>query len=382
MGYKCKFVWVLVASAITLFSAVAWSADSSPYGINSHVPNNQVLDLIAQAGIKWIRVDFNWFQLEPAKDSYNWGFMDSVVNNARARGLEIFATLAYTPSWASGTSNVADPPRDINDWYDFVYDTVNRYKSKIKYWGMWNEPNLKDFFTGNGWQYREWILKTGAQAAKAADPSCLVLGPELAHLKGWSDFMEEALKEGGANYIDIITHHCYKGDTGEDIFDYLDEDAFYWPWDDPPLMKMLDNLGIDNKPVWLTEVGWHTSGKAFFSDGTQTETKDSVSENDQALYYHQLLWGVYKRSYLYKVFPYEIIDDPNPDVPKWGIVKSNYTPKKAYYTYKDFIAKPTEPDDDGGGCGKAATSAEKMDFSLLLTAFVAFGCLRFRRIKM
>jgi polysaccharide biosynthesis protein PslG len=173
---------ILFLAAAVIFGGTAFADVNSPYGINSHVPDNATLDRIAGAGIGWIRVDMNWFQMEPGRDSYNWGFMDTVVNQARARGLEVFATLAYTPAWANGTGNIADPPLDTADWYDFVFDTVSRYKSKVKYWGMWNEPNLDSFFTGSGWQYREWILKPGSQAAKAADPACFVLGPDLAHL--------------------------------------------------------------------------------------------------------------------------------------------------------------------------------------------------------
>jgi len=379
MGYRgCAAI--LAVSVALMCAGVVWGDVNSPYGINAHVPDSQTLDLIAQAGIGWIRIDMNWFQLEPSKDHYNWGFMDSVVNNARARGLEIFATLAYTPGWASGTDNIADPPQNTADWYDFVYDAVSRYSGKVKYWGMWNEPNLENFFTGNGWQYREWILKVGAQAAKDADPSCLVLAPELAHLSSsdWPGFMDEVMKAGGADYIDIITHHCYKGTTGEDVFDYLDAGAFHWPWDPPPLMDVLKDLGVDDKPVWLTEVGWHTSGKAAL-DPSLTEGKDSVSESDQALYYHQLLWGVHERGYLEKVFPYEIKDDPNPDVPNWGIVKADYTPKEAYYTYRDFIANPTEPG-GGGGCGAAAhESATDLSLLLLLPAFAVVFASRRRR---
>ena len=364
-----KKLIVLAVSLVLAGGGLALADVSSPYGINSHVPDTSTLDMIAGAGLGWIRVDMNWFQLEPGRDSYNWGFMDSTVNNARARGLEIFATLAYTPGWASGTGDIADPPLDTADWFDFVYDTVNRYRGSVKYWGMWNEPNLEQFFTGNGWQYREWILKPGYQAAKAADPSCYVLGPELAHLSStdWPHWMEEAIKAGGADHIDIITHHCYKGDSGDDIFHYLDGDAFYWGWDPPPLMKVLDDLGVGHKPVWLTEVGWHT---------------DEASEGDQALYYHQLLWGVLQRGYIQKVFPYEIRDDPSAGVPPWGIIRPDYSPKQAYFTYRDFIAGPTEPDEHDPiwcGYGLASPAGGGANLIVFLLTFAWIGWLSLRR---
>jgi len=358
---------ILIVSCFLCLAGLAVADVNSPYGINSHVPDNRLLDLIAQAGIGWIRVDMNWFTLEPNKNQYNFGYMDSVVNNARARGLEIFATLAYTPGWANGTGNTADPPTDPNDWYNFVYNTVHHYRGQIKYWGMWNEPNLTGFFTGVAWQYREWILKPGAQAAKAADPSCFVLGPELSHLSSgdWPGWLEEIMKAGGSDYIDIITHHCYKGNTGDDTFNYLDKGAFHWPWDDPPLMDVLDSIGVGDKPVWLTEVGWAT---------------DDISESDQALYYQQLLWGMLQRDYLKKVFPYTIIDCPDQQLePPFGILKSDYTPKQAYSKYRDFIANPTEP--PSSGCNMAAGADAKSNAGMLALLSVPLFIWGMRRRK-
>lgn len=327
---------VLVSVSLLCLVALPAGADvASPWGINTHVPDDRTLDLVRDAGLGWIRVDMNWLELEPARDQYNWGFMDHVVDAARARGLAVYATLAYSPAWANGTGNHADPAQDPADWSDFVYDAVRHFRGRVSHWGMWNEPNLEQFFTGVAWQYREWILKPGYQAAKAADPGAVVLGPELAHLSGWWDYMEEAVAAGGADHIDILTHHCY-GDDGADVFHSLDRRTVA-PWENPPLRNVLDDLGLAGKPVWLTETGWHTA---------------DVSEPTQADHYHALFWGVRERSWIAKVFPYEIRDDPTPGVPPWGIVRADYSPKPAWSTVRDFIADPTAPPDgDGGGCG-------------------------------
>ena len=107
-----KYSIVLFAAILFCISPlvdVARADVSSPYGINTHLPSAALLDKVAQTGIDWIRVDFNWFLMEPSNDDFNWGQTGQMVNDARARDLEVFATLAYTPGWASGTSNITDP---------------------------------------------------------------------------------------------------------------------------------------------------------------------------------------------------------------------------------------------------------------------------------
>src|SRR5262245_60946939 len=124
-----------------LVSAVcpAWAVDPAlPYGINAHLPSSAMLDWVAAAGIAWIRVDFNCVTMGPARGVYDWPLTDTVVAEARARGLNIYATLAYSPAWANGGQAPNTPPRNSDDWYNFVYETVSRYREQVQHWGMWN----------------------------------------------------------------------------------------------------------------------------------------------------------------------------------------------------------------------------------------------------
>lgn len=297
-----------------LLPSAAWADASSPWGINTHLPSTADLDQARAAGVGWVRIDFNWFMAEPSRDGYQWALFDRIINDARARGLEVYATLAYTPDWANGGQGIGGPASNPEDWYDFVYDTVSRYKDRVHVWGMWNEPNLEQFFTGTRDQYIEQVLKNGARAAKAADPGCQIAGPELAHLSSahWAAWMYEVLDEAGDS-IDIVTHHRY-ADTGNEVIRSL---GVWVPiWDRPLVTSIIETTGNGDKPLWLTETGWHT---------------DEVSESQQALYYEQVLAGVEEHDWLDKVFFYELKDDPN--IPeKWGILRSDSSPKEAFFT--------------------------------------------------
>ena len=296
----------------------AWAASPAlPYGINTHLPSSALLDLVAAAGIAWIRVDFNWFMIEPARGVYDWTTTDAVVTAARARGLHIYATLAYTPEWANGGQERNVPPTDAGDWYAFVYTTVNRYRGQVQHWGMWNEPNLAHFFAGSLKQYIDEILRVGAQAVRAADPGGAVLGPELAQEGDWWRWLYTVLDQA-AETVDIVTQHSYQ-DTGNDVLRRLGGPVAPRNW--PTVRDVMRATGTAGKPLWLTETGWNTA---------------QVSEDAQAVFYAQILEGINASDWLDKVFFYALVDEVgSPD--RWGILHSDLKPKPAYDTYQCFL---------------------------------------------
>lgn len=300
---------------------------TSPWGICAHVPEDATLDLIEQAGIRWVRTNICWDLVEPVRGQYNWDYLDERIAAMRARGLHVFATIERTPSWAADSNDPADPPRDPNDWARFVRTAVTRYRADIEHWGMWNEPNGGDqeYWTGTPTEFREIILIPGSTAAREADPNCLVVGPSITVHTNWStDWMNVVMANGGADAIDIVELHVYAQDADEVFWNI---DARSDSLDDIlPVMNVLQSLGIADKPLWVTETGWATSGA------------HAVDEATQAAYYAALLAGVQQRSAtIERVFPYAMIDDPE-GAEAFGIVRADYTPKPAYTLYREFLA--------------------------------------------
>jgi hypothetical protein len=318
-------VFCILASA----GGPGWAADAAlPYGINTHLPSSALLDRVAAAGIAWIRVDFNWIMMEPARGGYDWTLTDAVVSDARARGLNIYATLAYTPAWAAGGQGPNTPPLDPQDWYAFVHTTVSRYRDSVRHWGMWNEPNFKSFFSGSPDQYIDTILQVGAQAVRAADPNGYVLGPELAQEDDWWRWLHMVLDQA-AETIDIVTQHSYQ-DTGDDVLRRLGGPVPPWNW--PTVRDVMRWTGTEDKALWLTETGWNTA---------------DISEEAQAAFYEQVLDGVDAYEWLDKVFFYQLVDElDSPD--QWGILRVDLSPKPAYDAYQHHIASQTTTAAQGG----------------------------------
>ena len=318
----CVAVVAVMATVLARSSASA-SDINSPYGAVAFIPSPNRFDAMKDANIAWGRYDFSWRSVETAaKGQYNWAVQDYAVAEANARGLHIYAGLGYTPTWASasGASNV--PPTNLQDWYDYVYAAVSRYKGSIKYWEMWNEPNLTQFFNTPGnaaadkAAYIE-LLKVGADAAHAADPDCFVLGPEISSAGGSAarTYMTDVLQAAG-NKIDIISFHQYDGNdipsgrlAGMDL-----------------MQTAINNAGYGGKAIWLTESG-------FRSDAT------GMTEQKQADYLTQTLTGISARPWIKKFFWYQIWEaDPGE---KFGLLRQDESRKPAWQAYHDYtVAHP------------------------------------------
>ena len=324
------FVGLIWLAAIPL-TAISISPD--PYGINVHLAKNAILAKVKAAGITWIRIDINWYLIETSKGNFNFSEVDRIADYATANGLSIYATIAYTPAWANGNAGVNYPAADSNDWKGFVNNIINRYKNKIKYWSIWNEPNLRDFFAYGKDIFVQQVFLPAAQTIRAADPTAFIVGPELSHTTQagteWYFWLKYILDNAGG-YFDIISHHIYE-DLGVYLMYELLENGDHLI---PAVKQIIQESGQENKPFWITETGWNTR---------------QFSEPMQSLRYLDMLHTRARKDYPQKIFFYEIIDDPNPNVSPWGILRSTSEAKPAYNVYKDYISglypDPGNPDD-------------------------------------
>jgi hypothetical protein len=337
MTYRLK-AFVLLLHLLPAARA-ATAASPASFGINIHAPQGSELasqlDRVKAAGLGWVRIDFIWAAVETRKGKYDWRAYDALAAAAKARGLQVFATIAYTPAWATDGAEITGVPRNPDDWRRFCFRAAKRYRGKITYWGLWNEPNLKQFWSGSRDQYIDIILKTGADAVHTGNPAAQVGGPELAHLTSngavWYDWLRQSLLAAG-DRLDFITHHLYDNDGNRDVTAKLNDSTLFGDhpsrWDilPPSVREVLESTGWSDKPVWLTETGWESS---------------RVGESRQAGYYAGLLndWLTGRRGqdWISKIFFYEFKDGSDGSY-TWGILRADGSAKPAYTAYQGFIA--------------------------------------------
>ncbi|HID61128.1 MAG TPA: hypothetical protein EYP49_00050, partial [Anaerolineae bacterium] len=331
------------------------SPPSRPYGLVQDLTYDPpedldaIVDLMARAGVQHVRMDFRWYLIEPENDVWDFELHDRIVQTLENRGIEIVGLLDDVPTWANGQSGPRSgtyPPNNVEDWSDYVFHVVNHYKGRVTCWELWHEENIAQYFRPRPDANRYvQMLRAGYEAAKRADPDAVVLLGSLAGNgvnMGWEppesrNFLQKIYDSGGKGYFDVVGIHPYVHPITsthglpagiEGLRDAVEATR----------SVMLANG--DDKPIWITEIGWSTAPDAW---GQPTVSEIEVANWLKAVYMGRSDLGVEK------IFWYNFRDS-GPDRTNvehnFGLVRHDLIPKPAYWQYKALAAPG--PDDWGG----------------------------------
>lgn len=282
-------------------------------GINAHIPTTALIDKAVECGFKWIRLDFAWNVLEPKKGVYNWSAMDTAVNYAVKKGLMIYGPIAYSPAWLN--KDHRECPTNPDEWAYFVAKCASRYMNKINHWGLWNEPNLKQFYVGSKEDYLKVILIKGNQALRSISKNIKIVAGDLATTSSsdWPDWFELLYKNH--TLYDIFAWHTYQSNASTIYFRYMLGKIPLISWfirSYQPFKWYLDKVKQNGKEIWLTETGWKAKNSK-----EEKKQKDNIED----------LQEIQNDIDSSVTFIYEIIDDQNID-DKWGIYKADGSKKQ------------------------------------------------------
>lgn len=214
----------------------------SPFGINGHIPNERELRMMEWAGIRWCRMDYLWEIIEPEKGKFSWSLFDQVFDNAKKHAVYPLPILCYNSPWGSRrSSNERGVVPDLENWLPYVRESVKRYGKFVKYWEVWNEPNI-GFWTGTLEEYAE-LLKATYKAIKEVDKTAQVVmgGTAGTDLR----FIEELYKRQVP--FDIVNIHPYG---------YPQPPENYLEGAINACRELMRKYGDARKPIWITEFGW------------------------------------------------------------------------------------------------------------------------------
>ena len=257
----------------------------NPFGANTFLEQEvepakreRIVQMLHDAGFQWIRQEFPWEDIEihgkgDFEDRRNepyrsaWDKYDQIVDLAGDHGLEIIARLSNPPEWSRAQGADAGtfaPPDNLDDYGDFVEAVASRYQGRIRYYQVWNEPNI----------YPEWgeqpvspeayteLLKVAYTRIKAACPECVVISGALAQTiplgpRDLNDFifLQRMYDAGAGSYFDVLAMQDYglwSGPTDRRMRPRVLN--FSRP---EYLREIMVKNGDADKPIWITEMNWN-----------------------------------------------------------------------------------------------------------------------------
>ena len=193
-----------------------------------------------------------WPSLEPHKGQWHFEVLDKYVALAEAHHVALLLPLGLSPQWASARpmekstyqpGNAAEP-RNIEDWRNYVRVVASRYKGRIHEYEIWNEPNLKMFWTGDVDQMIV-LTREAAQIIRAIDPNATIVSPAATTMNG-VPWLREFLSKGGGQDVDVIGFHLYVTPQPPEAMVPLIHEV----------QRAMRENGAADKPLWDTETGW------------------------------------------------------------------------------------------------------------------------------
>jgi photosystem II stability/assembly factor-like uncharacterized protein len=273
---------------------------------------DEVLKTMADAGIKWLRTDFSWADIEPTYDPaqghvFKWDAYDRMVDLAWTKyGINIVGILSGTPDWASSRGTPPEyiinilgiqveipksayPPSDPAMWSNFVDAVVSHFDGRVETWEIWNEPNL-GFFKKYGYADNsdeekadyENLVQLAYTAingrAKLAMGALAGFGADGGGSGDPNAYLRKCLELGAANYADIISFHPYPENLNLYNNSHPHEAGMKQRLQD--MRALIDDYSVPGKTIelWITEIGWTNTNDPW------PAPQYAVDEDTQAAY--------------------------------------------------------------------------------------------------
>ncbi len=323
--------------------------------------------MLREANVTFVRQTFSWAEIESQPGQYrdvnsgrdSFEKYDFIVDQLHGAGIGILARVDTIPRWARRPGDDLErwdkgPPRDFDNYADFVAVLAARYRGKIAHFQVWNEPNLEGEWGGGPIDPALYgrLLQATYPKVKAANPEALIVTAGLAQTD------QDGVTTNNMNELRFIQGLYDAG--ARDSFDILSVMAYgigASPEDrrvDPlrinfsrivQTRELMVRNGDAAKPVWVSEYGWVALPDDWPGDRV-TVFGPSVDEETQARY---LIDGLDRMRrewpWIGAVFVWGFRwverpeDRPGDVVPHFAVVGHDFTPRPAYLALRRWSGK-------------------------------------------
>ncbi len=234
-------------------------------------PHDLLPGLLAQTGAKWVRLRYPWPLLEIGRGQYDWSVLDKIVSSLVEKGLNVFlgseamANPLYQDVPSGRYLAVTNSEEGLDAFCRHMAAMVSRYRDKVRYYELWNEPNHPGFWqpTPDPKAYA-LLVRRANDAMRAVDPDIKLVAGAVAGAK--VDFTRAFLSEPQtARCVDVVTYHVQGQPIPENGLEHLLE-----------FVGMVHAIG-PNIEVWNGETAIPSGG-----DSLQSRASDPWGMNIQA----------------------------------------------------------------------------------------------------
>ena len=360
------------------------STGTQPFGINVFLEQEvdpakreQSLQMIRDAGFAWLRQEFPWEDIEiHAKGDFTdrrndrnldgvidqadevsaWDKYDHIVGLVEQYDLQLLVRLSNPPDWVHADPAIGDkaPPDNLQDYLDYVQAVAERYRGRVHYYQVWNEPNI---FPEWGNQAPDPVAYTAmlCQAydlLKQIDPSIVVMSGPLAPTNALgglnlNDFiyLQRMFDLGAGECFDILSMQGYGLNSGATDRRMRPQHVNFAR--NLYIRDLMVSNGYAHKPIWISEAAWNPVPEPDVNPNIDGRYNYGQVTEEQAARYMvtayermQREWnwtGVMFYWYFKRPADYEI----NQSWYYFRMVEPNFTPLPIYTAMQDYTTNLT-----------------------------------------
>jgi hypothetical protein len=338
LAWDIRGLCAIVAAVGAIAIADAAAAPAAEPGVVLGAPTALQVSDVKTLGTRWVRVFATWPYLEPAPGqlSPNWLASYEGLFSSLPRGTKVIVDVVGTPRWESGSDNEHVPPANPEDYAAFLGALAQRWAGKVAAYEIWNEEDNASWWVGapNPAAYAG-LLRATYPVVKAADPSATVV---LGGLTGNDyPFLEGVYAAGGKGSFDAVGVHTDTAcnvNSPETFLRGMDgrmiPDSFLAYREVHAVML----ANGDDKPIWMTELSWRTTGATCGEGAFAGQKPEGVSDEQQATYLRQAYHCMAQDPYV-QVALWFTLQDEGATVS--GLVRANGSRKPSFSAMQDYV---------------------------------------------
>lgn len=198
---SCSGCWRPVTDALAVGQTL---------GVNIHFTNAQPgeIKMIAEAGFRWVRMDFKWDETERERGAYDFSAYDRLLKSLDQFQIHPLFILDY------GNRLYGDggPPRTEaarQAFANWAVAAARHFANRGIVWEIYNEPNLKTFWA-SGPNVDEYAALAAAvnRAFRSASLNEKLIGPATSQID--VPFIEACFKAGVVDQWAAVSVHPYR----------------------------------------------------------------------------------------------------------------------------------------------------------------------------